>query len=81
MMNLFGAVHTCPALTHLHLIAYMIARLTSPSSSKTKASLPPSSITAFLRCFPATSAMEAPDLDDPVKLTPEIRGDFKIVSS
>lgn len=66
---------------HLYLMAYEIAKFRSPSYSKTKGSFPPNSITAFLRYFPDASAMTAPDLEDPVKLTPDTLGDWRIRSS
>jgi len=70
IINLFGEKQTWPAFPHLAAKAKVTAEFTSPSSSTTKGSFPPNYITAFLRCFPAFSAIKDPPLDDPVKLTP-----------
>jgi hypothetical protein len=69
-MNLFGEKQTCPAFLHLPVEASLIACYKSASKRTTKGSLPPNSITDFLRYFPAFSAINDPAFDDPVKLTP-----------
>ena len=55
-------------------MADSMARLMSASYSTTNGSFPPSSRTAFFTYFPAVSAILAPALVEPVKLTPVMLG-------
>jgi hypothetical protein len=70
IINLFGEKHTWPAFTHLAPTALSTANCKLQSDNTINGSLPPNSITDLFKYLPAISAIEAPDLLDPVKLTP-----------
>lgn len=80
MINLLGEKQTCPQLELLPLIPSATALLRSASINTTKESLPPSSITDFLRYWPALEAIKEPALELPVKLTPPTELCERIVS-
>ena len=69
-INLLGEKHTCPQFKILPEMALFTANYKSASFKTTKGSLPPSSITDFLRYYPALAAIFDPALVLPVKLTP-----------
>lgn len=80
MMNLFGAVQTCPQFLVLPYTALLTAKSKSASFNTTKGSFPPNYITFFFKYLPAFSAIIEPDFVLPVKLTPATDGCFNIWS-
>ena len=60
----------CPAFNILLCVAIFAASKISASSKIINGSLPPSSITVFLICFPASDATEDPAYSLPVKVMP-----------
>ena len=73
-MKRLAAMQVWPALSKRPFTAAATVLSRSASSSTTKASLPPSSITHFFSTLPAVAAMERPARSEPVSVTAATRG-------